>query len=609
MKLRTKLFLSFLFLFSIIVLLSGIGSWFIKNLSDDARAIMKDNYRTLEYMQGIDAGLDEMLAYLPFTQKDRAAANNIQKALIKCEGLLQQQMENITEAGEKQLTESLQDEIDLLKTQINQISNQAEKESSTLLEAIIPQIARIRELSGNIYSINEESILENYHRATKTADHAILYMTIFGVSGIVIALVFILSIPGYITQPLSRLNEGIKQIASKHYEYQLPVKGNDELGEIATSFNQMAQRLFEYDQSSYALVLSEKKRIDAIINQMHEAIIGIDEHQTVLFANSLALELTNLHNVKVKGQAVGTLAKTNALFARITKTVDEKGAPEPMLNTVKIVHQGKEKAFAKEILPVVMETSEKGTSQPLGMVIVLTDITAFAEKDRAKTHFIATISHELKTPISSITLGVKLLKDGRAGALNPEQLELLNSIKDDSERLLKITSELLKMAQVETGNIQLEIQPTDPLEIVNAAMQVIVKQAEANEVQILKEIDLMPGAMVASDPEKTAWVLINLLSNAVRFAPKGSAIVMGINHPGKGSIRFSVEDAGPGIAPEFQERIFEKYFQAPDTDRTGTGLGLAISKEFIHAMNGSLQLQSTPGKGSLFYFDLPQATR
>jgi len=237
---------------------------------------------------------------------------------------------------------------------------------------------------------------------------------------------------------------------------------------------------------------------------------------------------------------------------------------------------------------------------------VLRNITPFHELNEAKTNFIATVSHELKTPISSIKMSAKLLADPRIGEMNNEQKELLQSIREDSNRLLKITGELLNMSQVETGNIQLKLQSVSPPLIIDKALNAVQKQAGQKNIRLQKNVPNVLGD-VHADLEKTSWVLINFLTNAIKYTPADSSIdvrVLQQDH----SVSFQVKDTGPGIEEKYLNRIFDRYFKVPGSlESSGTGLGLAISKEFIEAEGGTIWVNSTVGNGSLFGFDLPLA--
>jgi signal transduction histidine kinase len=225
------------------------------------------------------------------------------------------------------------------------------------------------------------------------------------------------------------------------------------------------------------------------------------------------------------------------------------------------------------------------------------------ELDLAKTNFIATVSHALKTPISSIKMSLKLLSDERVGTTNPEQKQLVGHIKEDTDRLLNITSELLNMTQVETGNVQLSFKPTHPKELIDYAVDTLKMQAEQKQVSL--EVKCPPNLhKVSVDADKTVWVLVNLLSNALRYSPEKNKILIEAREQSS-SIEFSVKDFGQGIEDKYKDRLFQRYYQVPGSQRSGTGLGLAISKEFIEAQNGKISVESKAGEGSRFYFTLP----
>jgi NtrC-family two-component system sensor histidine kinase KinB len=240
----------------------------------------------------------------------------------------------------------------------------------------------------------------------------------------------------------------------------------------------------------------------------------------------------------------------------------------------------------------------------LGSVVLLKNVTSYKELDLAKTNFIATISHELKTPIASLQMCVKLLQDERVGQLNAEQQHIVQTFNDEVTRLGKITRELLDLSQVETGNIKLNIKKSDVNDIIALATEAVKFQAERKHVKI--EFDFRaPDRAVMADLDKTAWVLVNFLTNAIRYSPENDIIKLTCEE-NQGQITISVKDNGPGIEEKHLQRLFQKFFQVPGT-ASGTGLGLAISKEFINAQGGKINAISTPGEGSVFSFQLPLA--
>jgi len=233
----------------------------------------------------------------------------------------------------------------------------------------------------------------------------------------------------------------------------------------------------------------------------------------------------------------------------------------------------------------------------VGAVIVLKNITRFLEQDEAKTNFIATISHELKTPLSALKLNLKLLGDDRIGELNEEQKNLIGTLKHETNKMLAITSELLNLAQMETGNIQINMQPVKPVK------ETSFNRAKLKNIKIV--FNVSPDLpLIYSDPEKTAWVLTNLIDNAIQYSDTESVINIGVQQI-RNYIQFKVQDFGRGIEEQYINKIFEKFFQIPGSSQKGTGLGLAISKEFILKQHGKIWAESKPGEGSSFYFTLP----
>ena len=290
-----------------------------------------------------------------------------------------------------------------------------------------------------------------------------------------VAFTFIYNLPGIISDPISSLSEGITEIANKNYTKRIYLKQKDEFGDLANAFNVMAGKLDEYESSNLAKIKFEKSRIETIINQMRDGIIGFDEKRNILFLNAVAENLLGLKEKDIMGKYAPDLALKNDLMRTL---LQERQAKEEL----KIYADNKESYFNKDVLTVT------NNEQVIGKVIVLRNITPFHELNEAKTNFIATVSHELKTPISSIKMSAQLLNDGRIGELNREQKDLTRSIQDDAERLLKITGELLNMAQVETGNIQLKMQGTQPESIVELSLSAVQFQAQQKNIELQKNL-------------------------------------------------------------------------------------------------------------------------
>ena len=195
-------------------------------------------------------------------------------------------------------------------------------------------------------------------------------------------------------------------------------------------------------------------------------------------------------------------------------------------------------------------------------------------------------------------MSLQLLEDKRIGNLNEEQEQLSRSIKENSERLLNITGELLNMTQVEAGKLQLMPKITKPIELINYAINANRVQAEKFGCQIEVEYPEKISKLFV-DSEKIAWVITNLLSNAIRYSKENSRVIIGAKQENN-IVEIYVQDFGKGIDPRYHKSIFDRYFRVPGTKVQGSGLGLSISKDFVEAHNGTLTVESELGKGSKF---------
>ncbi len=568
MSIKTKVALGVAFLFAVILAIGGIGLYYLHELSQATQNIIRNNYETLEYTQNI----------LKLANGDYPGSiDSIEVNLLRQEA-------NITEPNEQDATLQLRTAFERYR---------ANPTDSMATRAM--QIAAL-----NIHEINMTAIVRKNIVAQETATRASTYVVITLSIFAIVAFTFIVNFPGYIANPIVQLTNSIKSIADKNYEERLHFDRHDEFEELAQAFNQMAEKLDEYEHSNLARAIFEKRRIETIINLMRDPVIGLDEYKKVIFANDQALVLLNIGKDQLVGRYAPDVALENDLLRNLIRESNTKNNDS---NLIKIVVSGKENYFAKETIIVrYTPTGEKNIAL-IGQVLLLKNVTPFKELDLAKTNFIATISHELKTPIASLQMCTKLLLDNRVGQLNDEQQNLTVTMRDEITRLSKITHELLDLAQVETGNIRLSIKSVNPAELLHAAKESVNTQAQRKHIVINIEAqeNISP---IQADADKTTWVLTNFLTNAIRHSDEhGKIIIRCYEH--ENATRFSVQDFGSGIDPAYMNRLFEKFFQAPGTT-SGSGLGLAISKEIIESQKGKIFAESVPGKGSTFSFELPR---
>jgi PAS domain S-box-containing protein len=571
MKIKTKLTLGVGLLFVLIVLLSVIGSVYINKLKSDTEKILTANYNSLEFSQNMLLALDKINTDSAIAVKDFRKNNILQE-------------KNLTEFGEKEATQNLNLHFE---SYLKQPNLQKEK--------------LIREDLVKIMSINMKSIERKSDIAIITAENATFWIVSLGTVCFLISFILLFNLPQTIAEPINQLTFSIRQIANKNYNERVHFKGSEEFNDLANSFNIMAEKLQEYESSNLSKQLMDKKRIETLVNNMHDAVIGLDENNFIYMINDEALKITNLNKEEIIGKTVHEVAINNDLIRELLKNIDN-----PSKESLKIAADNKENYFDQEIVPInIVKTGEK-EKKYIGKVILLRNITPFKELDFAKTNFIATISHELKTPISAIKMGVQLLGNQKFGALNDQQQELLKSINEDGQRLLDITSELLNLSQVESGNIRLTIENCSPEKIVQTAIKNVEILAEQKNISITTELNISENDMITADFDKTVWVMNNFLGNAIKHSFQDEKIQVIVDKL-EDFIQFSVTDSGNGIDEKYHRQVFDRYFQVPGEHQNGTGLGLAISKNFIEKQHGEIGVRSSLNQGSTFYFRLPLA--
>lgn len=547
-----------LFLFLLLLLTSGIGIYSLVRLKNDTRVILKDNYESIDFSHQLQSLLD--------------SSPGQTGSLREFDRVLQLQERNITEPGEATATQNIRNDFEQYRN----------GDTSSV------RVRQLRNSINHILQLNMHAIEQKNARAGKTAERALAYLSLLAAIVFLVGFTFAYNFPTVLTGPVGVLTEGIQEISRKNYQYRIHLDRKDEFGEMAQAFNEMAERLEYFENSNLNRIIFEKTRAEAVINSLRDASIGIDSSQVVLFANNQALQLLSLRAVDIVGKPVADVASRNDLFRFLLE--EKTNMP------FKIVVDNRENYFIKEQLSI-------GEDAERSRVIVLRNITSFKELDVARTNFIATISHELKTPLASSDLSLKLLEDTRTGMLSDSQKELVADLRKDNQRMLRILSELLNMSQVEAGKIQLDKKMIAPVMLLEKAIATVSTLAAEKKIRFERKFEPIGGNWRV-DEEKTGWVLNNLLANAIRHSPEESTVTISIQQKNE-MVQVRVADQGPGIPSEYLSKVFERFFTIPGSTAKGTGLGLAISKELIEAQDGRIWVESDYGAGARFNVELP----
>jgi NtrC-family two-component system sensor histidine kinase KinB len=571
-KIKTKLRLGIGLLFSLIVILVALAVRQVHVIAEDTENILVANYNSLDYSRN-------MLKELEKIETENQSFGNFDK-------FLKLQTSNITEIGEKELTQNL----------IEDVKNFEENEQNKTV------LSQIRKDLNDIMKLNMDAIQRKSIVAKNSAESGIFWISITGLTCFIIAFTLLVNLPSDIANPIKDLTESIRQIAAKNYSQRVNFESNDEFANLAKSFNTMAEKLQEYSDSNLDKLMMEKKRIETLINNMRDPAIGLDENDKILFANEEALKISGLKAQNIIGKSASEIALSNDLVRSLLQHLVE-GNLEKKQETLKIYADNKESYFEKQVVPIVILPTGEEEKKEIGSFIILRNVTAYKELDFAKTNFIAMVSHEFKTPIASMKMSLQLLENENIGNLNTEQKQLVSSIKDDAKRLLRTTGELLNITQVETGKTQLKIESFDAKDSISEALEATRILAEQKNIVIKTDLpESLPE--IYSDREKTTWVISNLLSNAIRYSYENASVE--ITAEAKNDFLYiKVRDNGMGISPQYKNKIFDKYFRIPGSEKEGTGLGLAISKEFMEAQGGTISVESELGFGSEFLLKLP----
>ena len=289
-------------------------------------------------------------------------------------------------------------------------------------------------------------------------------------------------------------------------------------------------------------------------------------------------------------------APIQAELERVVQT-GEDHLPTTFNTVHRFVINNAERHFLARILG--MRTPDR---RIFGAVVMLQDVTEFRLLDEVKTNLIATVSHELKTPITSLRTALSLMEQ-TSGSLNQQQVEMLGIAQAEGERLLRTLDSLLDLTRFEDNSLGMRLEILSPGDLVVAAVDETRTVAANAGVEVKVQVEqLLPSLEV--DRERILHVLTNFLTNAIKYSATGGEITVQARKHDEG-VYFGVGDGGPGVPRQYHSRIFERFFRVPGTAKTGAGLGLSIARDFVRVHSGRIGVHSEPGRGSEFYFVLP----
>jgi signal transduction histidine kinase len=583
----------------LILLAVGIYAIFLfSKLGGAVDVILRENYVSVvasqnmkEASEQMDSGLITMLG-----GDEERGKRLFHDAAPIFDKNLDVEAHNITIPGEGDLARSLSTLRDKYRATANQFFALPSSDSARrpiYFNQLLPLVGDMKATAQRILEINQQNMIAANEEARRQSRAASRYMLATLVSGFVIAAPVTYMLARSIIQPLESLTESAQQMGEGNLNQHVSVPSRDEVGKLAEAFNKMAARLRAYRQSSTEQIVQAQQTMESTLRAFPDPILVFSPEKEIRFQNSAAERFLE--------QIGGNISTLKGLSSYIDQSLSGSADFQPTsFDKAVLVNLGGQERF---FLPRVMAVRNEA-GNPTGVAVALEDVTRLRVADDIKTDLIATVSHELKTPLTSIQLAIYLLLDEKVGALTPKQATLLVAARNNSDRLFEMVEHLLDLARFEGGAALMEKSKISCQQLLNNVVEREKELVSSRGLEMKIEVEPQLPAVEASIP-RIDQVFANFVSNAVKYSPANGVITLSVKRDGAKSVRFAVKDEGPGVPANLRARIFEKFFRANDGSDHGVGLGLSIAREIVVAHGGTIGVEGEKGKGSEFYFTLP----
>ena len=603
MTLRARLLLAQGPLALALLLVAMVAVLTANSLGRTGERILSDNYRSVLAAQRMKESierLDSAALFIVIGEEARATPL-IEEHRGAFERELVVEEHNITEPGEEEAAARLRAAWDAYRSDFQAfLELPAGERRERYLAVLQPGFQRVKAAADEILAINQDAMVLKSARLRKESEWlergVVLAVLVSGLLGLFASA----ALTARALRPVGVLGQAVRRLGQGDYAARARVpEGGTEIGQLASDFNAMAESLQRYRESSLGELLEAQTAAQATIDSLPDPVLVFDAGGKLTNSNRAATQLLG-----VRGGEGNIAAAPPEVRERVERIRDE------VLGGVASVQpRGFEDALLVEtgegnraLLPRASAiSSDEG--RLLGVTVVLQDITRLRRFDELKDDLVATVAHEFRTPLTSLRMAIHLLAEQTVGPLNEKQLDLVGAARDECERLQGIVDDLLDLARIRSGRLELH-----PREISTELMLEQARQATregSEQLHVPVDIEVQPGAeVVMADPDRIDLALNNLFTNAVRHGPPGRPVRVRARHV-DGGIRIEVQDDGPGIAPEYQPRLFEKFYRVPGSAPGGAGLGLSIVRDVVEAHGGRVGVQSTPGAGATFWIELP----
>jgi signal transduction histidine kinase len=458
--------------------------------------------------------------------------------------------------------------------------------------AVYRVFAAIENLNRHDFAAAQQTAVRANHMVATT--ERVLLTAMAG--AVILSLLVAWRLASSLLTPIKALTASAVAVGEGDLDRTVPALSRDELGQLARAFNQMAERLRAYRDATMAKVLRTQRTMEATLTSAPDPVFVVDREAAPEVRNPAAEELARTAEF-----ATGFPPAVAEPLAQVLAT-GEHYLPGDYSKVVTL-RIGRED---RHYLPRILAIGDKLTEFK-GAAVVLQDVTKFRLLDDAKTNLVGTVSHELKTPLTSLRMAVYLLLEQNVGALSTQQRELLEGARDDADRLLRMLDNLLELARLEAGVSMLDRAEIEVGMLVGAVAEEAKSFTVAAEQTLAVACPDEVGAMrINVDAARLRHVFMNLLTNASKYTPPGGTITLTAEAAEPGFVRFAVRDTGPGIPAEAVAHVFDRFYRMPGQTKTGAGLGLAIAREIVVAHGGTIGCTSEVGRGTEFYFLVPR---
>ncbi len=610
----------------LVLIITMVGAWAVFNfvrLNNTMTAITWENYRSIQAASRMIGAMErqdsaELLLLLGETRRAPKMFEDSKAEFLTWFKLAES---NITVPGEGLVIQRIRENYQTYLMLYRQLADQ--QQAASIKDArglysnqIEPQFKLVRTQLENLARLNNDTLVQRNVGANNEARRAIWSVMIVSVAAIFIGFLVGWRISEPIVQPVVRLTETVRMVGEGNWRGSIPVHSADEIGQLATEFNRMITRLRSYEETTLGKLMTERRKSETIVKVIDDGVMVLDELYRLLLVNPSAEAIFNVSEERILGKYFLEAINRRDILTRLEeamkreqgrvpdadktgKGISPERGNEPKFRQTFAVKNGQQTRYYQlEIIPI-----EGPAKKVAGLVVVYNDITFFRELDRLKTEFISTVSHELRTPLTTMTMGIGLLKESSHIPPQSKEAKVLEAVREETSRMDHLVNQLLDLSKLEAGGIKMAFQSVAVNELLENVVNLFRVPAEQQKVRL--EVSIEPGLPpIWADYDKILSVLSNLLGNALRYTTAGDVITLEVR-TNNGSALFSVKDTGPGIPPQVQDRIFDKFFQVKGRPGGGAGLGLAISKEIVEAHGGNIWLVSEEGKGTTFFFTLP----